>query len=394
MRTHFDSLDRPKRIARVLAEFFPALKLMQAQEWVAQICGYRNWHDLREVTSLQSHAASLLMPQFDWEGFVYKRVPESAYDEFLRNQELAGPLFEAQVAFMEKLLEPYGAQKAASDTWELALNTDPDQIRYPKAIHPGKGAALYEELQRPWFVRESHLGNTEPQEVIEDLEWTVGDSDKVWSLTGYEIWCGFKNRRQLDRYLANTTGHPAAMLSMMRQSLVGEDFDRQFPLDGGGSDIRVGVDSNGHQVIEQSTRYRYWAADQRHRVAAQQEVMVRVTAWANAKQPDQCTIVLGEGWCGPDRLARAVYEGKLVYAVARCVSEGLEHFVRCRVAQDGAAIVNFICFDNPHAAKVFGEFQQRVARELENEGFPLTPERFKVSSTVERGIPSAIEVSR
>lgn len=46
MRTYFKSVAVPKRFAKAIVQLFPALKLSTAQEWAAQIFGYRNWHEL------------------------------------------------------------------------------------------------------------------------------------------------------------------------------------------------------------------------------------------------------------------------------------------------------------------------------------------------------------
>lgn len=63
MRLHFRTLTRPKHLAKRLTVVFPALTLMQAQEWAARLLGYRNWHELSnsvgpDVTETPDHVIS------------------------------------------------------------------------------------------------------------------------------------------------------------------------------------------------------------------------------------------------------------------------------------------------------------------------------------------------
>ena len=46
MQIHFQSLERAKKTAKVLAALIDDLKLSKAQEAIATITGYRDWHDL------------------------------------------------------------------------------------------------------------------------------------------------------------------------------------------------------------------------------------------------------------------------------------------------------------------------------------------------------------
>lgn len=50
MRTYFKTTEVPKRLALAIKHVFPALKLSQAQEWTAKMCGYRDWHELDKLT--------------------------------------------------------------------------------------------------------------------------------------------------------------------------------------------------------------------------------------------------------------------------------------------------------------------------------------------------------
>lgn len=50
MRIYFKSMARPKRVARTMQDIFPLEKLSQCQAWTAQIYGYRDWHELEQIT--------------------------------------------------------------------------------------------------------------------------------------------------------------------------------------------------------------------------------------------------------------------------------------------------------------------------------------------------------
>jgi hypothetical protein len=54
MRTLFTSLTRPKHLAARLQQLIPALQLGQCKHWTAYVLGYRDWHELADVTKTNS----------------------------------------------------------------------------------------------------------------------------------------------------------------------------------------------------------------------------------------------------------------------------------------------------------------------------------------------------
>lgn len=58
MRIYFKSMARPKRVARTMRDIFPLEKLSQCQAWTAKIYGYRDWHDLEQITGAGEHDPS------------------------------------------------------------------------------------------------------------------------------------------------------------------------------------------------------------------------------------------------------------------------------------------------------------------------------------------------
>lgn len=55
MRFYFSNMARPKRVAQLLKIIFPMQKLAGAQEWAARLYGYRDWHELVEITKAGKH---------------------------------------------------------------------------------------------------------------------------------------------------------------------------------------------------------------------------------------------------------------------------------------------------------------------------------------------------
>lgn len=58
MRTFFHSTTRPKHVAERLHHLLPALTRAQCLAWTAKVFGYRDWHDLAEVTKQALHPPS------------------------------------------------------------------------------------------------------------------------------------------------------------------------------------------------------------------------------------------------------------------------------------------------------------------------------------------------
>ncbi len=50
MRFYLTGLARPKKVAQHLSAMFPPNKLSTSQEWTAKLYGYRDWHEMAEIT--------------------------------------------------------------------------------------------------------------------------------------------------------------------------------------------------------------------------------------------------------------------------------------------------------------------------------------------------------
>ncbi len=60
MRFYLTGLARPKQVAQHLSALFPANKLSTSQEWTAKLYGYRDWHEMAEVTKSGKNPPSKL----------------------------------------------------------------------------------------------------------------------------------------------------------------------------------------------------------------------------------------------------------------------------------------------------------------------------------------------
>ena len=60
MRFYLTGLTRPKQVAQHLSALFPATKLSTCQEWTAKLYGYRDWHEMAEITKSGKNPPSKL----------------------------------------------------------------------------------------------------------------------------------------------------------------------------------------------------------------------------------------------------------------------------------------------------------------------------------------------
>ncbi len=75
MRFYLTGLARPKKVALHLSAMFPTNKLTTSQELAAKLYGYRDWHEMAEITKSGEN-------------------PPSKLDEYLSEEEQAARSFE------------------------------------------------------------------------------------------------------------------------------------------------------------------------------------------------------------------------------------------------------------------------------------------------------------
>ena len=60
MRFYLTGLARPKKVAQHLSAMFPKNKLSASQELTAKLYGYRDWHEMAEITKTGGNTPSKL----------------------------------------------------------------------------------------------------------------------------------------------------------------------------------------------------------------------------------------------------------------------------------------------------------------------------------------------
>lgn len=380
MRTFFDNLDKPKALSRNLSDHLAALPLMQAQEWVAQICGYRSWHDLREVTLAGGHQASPFQPEWNY------RATEAELKAGSQEVKRASPFFHSQISVLGTLLAPYGAQEYAEQCWMNVLHSG--AAEYPRAAHFGKGSPLYNELQRPWFVRESDLADKACLETFEGEE-IVG----VGPLEGWQSMLGFQTQRQLEQYYSAITNTSPEILRATRNSRLRQGLSKLFPLDGGGSDIRCGLDANNREAIQQDTMYRFWMRDPKGKILAVQKLYIVVGAVQSDALNDVLNLTLTENWRTSGSRGEVAHQ-LLLEKIAETVVSRLEYFIRCRVAQEeGKGVIRLSASKTaPFLSSCLTKMRENFELRLAEAGFTLPPSRFEFLVELRDSLPLVLVV--
>ncbi|MBZ0106581.1 MAG: hypothetical protein K8H84_13265 [Sulfuricella denitrificans] len=76
MRFYLTGLARPKKVAQHLSALFPTNKLSSSQEWTAKLYGYRDWHEMAEITKNGGHPPSKLDEYLSEEEQTARRIDQ------------------------------------------------------------------------------------------------------------------------------------------------------------------------------------------------------------------------------------------------------------------------------------------------------------------------------
>jgi len=134
MRLHYRSMTRPKHVARRLHTIFPALSLSTAQNWTAQLMGYRSWHELQHslVPGDEPETADIQM-MLSAEGV---QNPEEMRTLFLRSN------------YQQEVLVELVGPADVIDLPGMFFAVDPNRSGFPfkKLGTTGKGNAFFRGL--------------------------------------------------------------------------------------------------------------------------------------------------------------------------------------------------------------------------------------------------------
>jgi len=101
MRFYLTGLTRPKQVAQHLSALFAATKLSTCQEWAAKLYGYRDWHEMADITKNGKNPPSKLDEYLTVEEQTARRIEqeEKIYQVLKLSKEDVG-----RVAFIRRIL--------------------------------------------------------------------------------------------------------------------------------------------------------------------------------------------------------------------------------------------------------------------------------------------------
>jgi hypothetical protein len=102
MRTYFRNTKRPKLIAEALTVVQPHLNHTTALEWVAEVCGYRDWHELNNFTA--SYTGPETPPRFTIEDLHFGNNLEAS-NAFESQKKVFRTLIGDKVPMFDSLFE-------------------------------------------------------------------------------------------------------------------------------------------------------------------------------------------------------------------------------------------------------------------------------------------------
>ncbi len=326
MRTYFKSVAVPKRFAKAIVQLFPALKLSTAQEWAAQILGYRNWHELDLFTKNYSG----------------KPTPDIWFDSLLDStfEEQGNAKFEhqrARLAYqreaLENLLNPmvgYSAVGAAlMDLLYFAKNGD-------GAKPYGNGSPLFNAIQAPWFTLEQR-----GQYALYEQEMEVYAGD-------YIMRSGFTSVNQLLRWASGLTGQSIESLREEREDFYW--FGVNHPLQAGGSNVRLTQDELGNEVVVQSARYRFWVQRPNKRMLGGFTLTIHISSRRDTTDQDEIEFTIHDAWSDP-KSPFTISEYGAFGVVEHDAILGLSRFLLTRIGMDAAQGLVKVTHDEQEESK-------------------------------------------
>lgn len=77
MRFYLTGLARPKKVAQHLTALFPKQLLSTTQGWAAKLYGYRDWHEMAEITKDGKNPPSKLDEYISAEELAERRIDQN-----------------------------------------------------------------------------------------------------------------------------------------------------------------------------------------------------------------------------------------------------------------------------------------------------------------------------
>jgi hypothetical protein len=364
MRVYFRSTALPMRFAQAIRTVFPALNLLTAQEWAAQMFGYRNWHELvRESEHFTGQPTD-----------VWREDPAKWDNSFLGPKD-SRPVDDYDV-YQNKVLTRLAAG-FMSESWRAGAlyrvydiaKTGKDPA--PRLIELGKGTPLFNSLQKAWFYQEDHARVRRNDMDVPVFHFPAGAKDgEERSMHGYSVYCGFRDAKIADRWYDRSTGQPDGTLSAMRRTPGKFVVNAAFTIHEGGSEVETLTDEQGRVSITQKAVYRYWVQSPRRHMIGGCGVVLSVGARQDTPEHDKMEIHIAGGWHLPNGTAEVAYGGLIGEGPQDEVEHALINFCRTRVGMKERAGQIMVTHDGrPASEETAKDVWERLPEWLDSAGF-------------------------
>lgn len=281
MRMAFRTLTRPKHLAERIEIVFPALSHMQAQNWAAQILGYRNWHELANLVSPDAEETPDFVVSID--DLLAGKNKDNSQAFFKRSGE--------QQKVLERLI---GYPVSDMPTLFFHINPNYPDVRYKKLGKTGKGAPAFKGFAYDLFSREGEApgiggGRGDTIGYSEDAD----DDDD----SGLYTYLGLPEAEDEEEFLSRLA------LKMRKSNIPFNGYDRYLVDALRGTDFGVtsltvepneSSDDEDQQSASQFRRYRFFILDN-HQPAGAAVLWLDASA-SSGSNSVHVTVTVDEAW--------------------------------------------------------------------------------------------------
>lgn len=144
---------------------------------------------------------------------------------------------------------------------------------------------------------------------------------------------GFTSVKQLLRWASGLTGQSTESLREEREDFYW--FGVNFPLQAGGSNIRLTQDELGNDVVVQSSRYRFWVQRPNKRMLGGFTLTIQISSRRDTSDQDEIEFTIHDAWSDP-KSPVTISEYGAFGVVEHDAYGGLCSFLLTRIGMDAA----------------------------------------------------------
>lgn len=323
MRAYFRSTEIPMRFARATQYVFPHLKLGTAQEWAAQLLGYRNWYEL-----VQAAGPSVTNPTP-----LFASPPDEDEDEGealsaweRASNDWAHYQFQTLGQIVGPAINVIAAQELAHRIMVLAnLGGKPPKSSIDK-MNLGSGQPFFRLLQQRWMgpepQAEDGLGNLVGYFV------PVGGGQPEVALEHHSGYVGFDGPAMARRWLDGLYGVPEAETKQRLRSGDDDDVEDEIVLHTPQTSIVRAAVPGGQGVLQAGSR-RFWAANGSDRMLGGCSLDFRFSATPDSSDHDLMEFTIGKLWAYPGTINMAVTKELMRLILLRRIGHFLGRLFLC-----------------------------------------------------------------